>query len=100
MSWTKSDSERSPVRSGAQFDSLSPKRPLKPNRSEPDSSPPMPDKDVDQSQTIPELDKFRSLQSQSQSGQQARISDMSFIIFAITSRIDRHVHSYIVRRFS
>ena len=50
----------------AQFDSLAPKRPTKPNRSEPDlatntsSLTPA----VDQV-TIPELDKLRSLQSQS-----------------------------------
>ncbi|XWS45210.1 hypothetical protein CRYUN_Cryun15aG0116500 [Craigia yunnanensis] len=49
----------------AQFDSLAPKRPTKPNRSEPDLAittsnlPPA----VDQS--IPELDKLQSLQSQS-----------------------------------
>ena len=49
----------------AQFDSLAPKRPTKPNRSEPDlitttcNLPPVVD------QNIPELDKLRSLQSQS-----------------------------------
>ncbi|XP_022741481.1 uncharacterized protein LOC111293042 isoform X2 [Durio zibethinus] len=49
----------------AQFDSLAPKRPTKPNRSEPDLAtitsnlPPAVDKN------IPELDKLRSLQSQS-----------------------------------
>ncbi|XP_021273665.1 uncharacterized protein LOC110408868 [Herrania umbratica] len=49
----------------AQFDSLAPKRPIKPTRSEPDSAtatsnfPPAVD------QNIPELDKLRSLQSQS-----------------------------------
>ncbi|XP_015890254.2 uncharacterized protein LOC107424881 [Ziziphus jujuba] len=48
----------------AQFDSITPKRPLKPNRSEPDSSTPTPDQTI-QNHTIPELRKFRSLQSQS-----------------------------------
>ena len=49
----------------AQFDSLAPKRPTKPNRSEPDLAittsnlPPAVDK------SIPEVDKLRSLQSQS-----------------------------------
>lgn len=48
----------------AQFDSITPKRPLKPNRSESDSSTPTPvDSIVDPN--IPELDKFHSLQSQS-----------------------------------
>lgn len=50
----------------AQFDSLAPRRPLKPNRSEPDWSSSSP---VDSSSSfehaIPELDKLRSLQSQS-----------------------------------
>ncbi|GMI68800.1 maternal effect embryo arrest 59 [Hibiscus trionum] len=50
----------------AQFDSMVPKRPTKPNRSEPDSAPTtvsnLPS-DVDR--TIPELHKLRSLQSQS-----------------------------------
>ncbi|KAE8704875.1 Maternal effect embryo arrest 59 [Hibiscus syriacus] len=50
----------------AQFESMVPKRPTKPNRSEPDlastTSSNLPS-DVDQ--TIPELDKLRSLQSQS-----------------------------------
>lgn len=49
----------------AQFDSLAPRRPLKPNRSEPDWSSSSP---VDSSgsfeHAIPELDKLRSLQSQ------------------------------------
>ncbi|GKV26320.1 hypothetical protein SLEP1_g35651 [Rubroshorea leprosula] len=49
----------------AQLDSLAPKRPAKPNRSEPDSTSPsataLPP-GVDQ--TIPELNKLRSLQSQ------------------------------------
>ncbi|PON46377.1 maternal effect embryo arrest [Trema orientale] len=49
----------------AQFDSVAPKRPSKPNRSEPDlSSPTAPV--VDETLTIPELHKFQSLQSQSQ----------------------------------
>ncbi|XVF59344.1 hypothetical protein PTKIN_Ptkin07bG0268000 [Pterospermum kingtungense] len=51
----------------AQFDSLAPKRPTKPNRSEPDlatkTTPSYLTHAVDQ--TIPELDKLRSLQSQS-----------------------------------
>ncbi|XP_030532151.1 uncharacterized protein LOC115742166 isoform X2 [Rhodamnia argentea] len=53
----------------AQFDSLAPRRPLKPNRSEPDRSSSSP---VDSSgsfeHAIPELDKLRSLQSQSPQG--------------------------------
>nr|GLL39016.1 uncharacterized protein LOC109189085 isoform X1 [Ipomoea trifida] len=44
----------------AQFDALAPKRPAKPNRSEPDSTLPMPAGDI----AIPELDKLQSLQSQ------------------------------------
>ncbi|PQQ14624.1 uncharacterized protein Pyn_32563 [Prunus yedoensis var. nudiflora] len=54
----------------ARFDSAAPKRPIKPNRSEPDSSSssstpnPVDNSIVDQP-NIPELDKFRSLQSQS-----------------------------------
>ncbi|XP_019195363.1 PREDICTED: uncharacterized protein LOC109189085 isoform X1 [Ipomoea nil] len=44
----------------AQFDALAPKRPAKPNRSEPDSSLPMPAGDI----PIPELDKLQSLRSQ------------------------------------
>lgn len=53
----------------AQFDSLAPKRPSKPNRSESDSisttlptSSSIPDRDY----SVPELDKLKSLQSQSQ----------------------------------
>lgn len=49
----------------AQFDSIAPKRPAKPNRSESesDTTPPKPvPSDADQ---IPELDRLRSLQSQS-----------------------------------
>lgn len=48
----------------AQFDSAAPKRPIKPSRSDPDSNP-VPYSFVDQQPTIPELDKFRSLESQS-----------------------------------
>lgn len=50
----------------AQFDSMAPKRPSKPNRSEPDI--PFSPNPVDPSTdlTIPELHKLRSLQSQSQ----------------------------------
>ncbi|KAM1156729.1 hypothetical protein ACFX2B_027188 [Malus domestica] len=48
----------------AQFDSAAPKRPIKPSRSDPDSNP-VPYFVVDQQPTIPELDKFRSLESQS-----------------------------------
>ncbi|XP_021831639.1 uncharacterized protein LOC110771617 [Prunus avium] len=53
----------------AQFDSSAPKRPIKPNRSEPDASSsstanPV-DYSIDDQPNIPELDKFRSLQSQS-----------------------------------
>ncbi|XP_057449567.1 uncharacterized protein LOC130740872 isoform X2 [Lotus japonicus] len=51
----------------AQFDAFSPKRPIKPNRSEPD---PFAQNPVDSStlsdQDIPELHKFQSLQSQSE----------------------------------
>ncbi|MED6192228.1 hypothetical protein PIB30_008103 [Stylosanthes scabra] len=47
----------------AQFEALAPKRPIKPNRSEPDQHPPGP---VDPTTTtIPELQKFHSLQSHS-----------------------------------
>ncbi|XP_011099318.1 uncharacterized protein LOC105177769 isoform X2 [Sesamum indicum] len=49
----------------AHFDSVAPKRPIKPNRSEPDSvssSISSPDEDIH----VPELDKLRSLQYQSQ----------------------------------
>ncbi|KAL5556900.1 hypothetical protein UlMin_039136 [Ulmus minor] len=48
----------------AHFDSITPKRPIKPNRSEPDSSSPIPIQTV-VDHTIPELDKLRSLQTQS-----------------------------------
>ncbi|KAK9285790.1 hypothetical protein L1049_024991 [Liquidambar formosana] len=47
----------------AHFDSMAPKRPTKPSRSESDSTTPLYISDV--VQQIPELDKFRSLQSQS-----------------------------------
>ncbi|KAJ1414504.1 hypothetical protein SESBI_18752 [Sesbania bispinosa] len=46
----------------AQFDALAPKRPIKPNRSEPDQQPIDSTLSVD---NIPELDKFQSLQSRS-----------------------------------
>lgn len=49
----------------AQFDSITPKRPLKPNRSEPDSSSPTPVHPIVVETFIPELHKFDSLQSQS-----------------------------------
>ncbi|XP_030455836.1 uncharacterized protein LOC115676940 [Syzygium oleosum] len=52
----------------AQFDSLAPKRPLKPSRSEPDSSSSPIDSSGSFEHDIPELDKFRSLQSQSPEG--------------------------------
>ncbi|XP_059624743.1 uncharacterized protein LOC132267628 [Cornus florida] len=48
----------------AQFESMAPKRPNKPNRSESDS-PPQPNPLLDENVCVPELDKFRSLQSQS-----------------------------------
>ncbi|XP_050375778.1 uncharacterized protein LOC126793331 [Argentina anserina] len=47
----------------AQFDSAAPKRPIKPNRSEPDS--PTPALSVVDQPNIPELHKLRTLQSQS-----------------------------------
>ncbi|XP_050376110.1 uncharacterized protein LOC126793586 [Argentina anserina] len=47
----------------AQFDSAAPKRPIKPNRSEPDS--PTPALSVVDQPDIPELHKLRTLQSQS-----------------------------------
>ncbi|PSS21255.1 Eukaryotic peptide chain release factor GTP-binding subunit like [Actinidia chinensis var. chinensis] len=48
----------------AQFDSMAPKRPTKPNRSESDSTPtPLSEENTP---TIPEFQKFQSLQSQSQ----------------------------------
>ncbi|XP_044488310.1 uncharacterized protein LOC123213042 [Mangifera indica] len=50
----------------AQFDSLAPKRPTKPSRSEPDSTTDNPSAPVSTiHQNIPEFDKLRSLQSQS-----------------------------------
>ncbi|XP_059458215.1 uncharacterized protein LOC132187793 [Corylus avellana] len=49
----------------AQFETLAPKRPVKPNRSEPDSSTPTPLESTAVDETIPELDKFRALGSQS-----------------------------------
>ncbi|GAB4846938.1 hypothetical protein Ancab_025949 [Ancistrocladus abbreviatus] len=49
----------------AQIESMVPKRPIKPNRSEPDFAPP-PSGTPFVDGIIPELDKFRSLQSQSQ----------------------------------
>ncbi|KAF8012399.1 hypothetical protein BT93_I0526 [Corymbia citriodora subsp. variegata] len=52
----------------AQFDSVAPKRPLKPNRSEPDSSSSTVDSSGSFDHAIPELDKLRSLQSQSPEG--------------------------------
>ncbi|XAR51323.1 hypothetical protein NMG60_11005923 [Bertholletia excelsa] len=48
----------------AQFDSLAPKRPAKPSRSESDSTTP-PTPSSLESFPVPELEKFRSLQSQS-----------------------------------
>lgn len=48
----------------AQIDSMAPKRPTKPNRSEPDSIAPTNDQSAANG-NIPELDKLRSLQSQS-----------------------------------
>jgi hypothetical protein len=51
----------------AQFETLAPKRPFKPNRSEPDSSTPTPLESTAVDESIPELDKFRALRSQSQS---------------------------------
>ncbi|EXB59541.1 hypothetical protein L484_009299 [Morus notabilis] len=50
----------------AQFDSMAPKRPTKPNRSEPDLSLSPSPVETTIDQTIPELDKLRSLQAQSQ----------------------------------
>ncbi|KAA8531636.1 hypothetical protein F0562_006647 [Nyssa sinensis] len=47
----------------AQFDSMIPKRPTKPNRSESDSAPTSPL--FDENIPVPEFEKFRSLQSQS-----------------------------------
>jgi hypothetical protein len=49
----------------AQFETLAPKRPVKPNRSESDSSTPTPVESTTVDETIPELDKFRALRSQS-----------------------------------
>ena len=51
----------------AQFDALAPKRPIKPNRSEPDpfAQHQHPVDSTLSVHTIPELDKFHSLQSQS-----------------------------------
>ncbi|GMY11842.1 Maternal effect embryo arrest 59, putative isoform 1 [Fagus crenata] len=49
----------------AQFESMAPKRPVKPNRSESDSSTPTPVESIPLDQNIPELDKFRALQSKS-----------------------------------
>ncbi|KAM3757025.1 hypothetical protein ACB098_02G157200 [Castanea mollissima] len=49
----------------AQFESIAPKRPVKPNRSEPDSSTPTPVECTAVDQNIPELNKFQALQSQS-----------------------------------
>ncbi|KAK9228356.1 hypothetical protein WN944_021306 [Citrus x changshan-huyou] len=51
----------------AQIDSMAPKRPTKPNRSEPDSIAPTNDQSAANG-NIPELDKLRSLQSQSHVG--------------------------------
>ncbi|KAF5463725.1 hypothetical protein F2P56_013867 [Juglans regia] len=50
----------------AHFESLVPKRPLKPNRSESDSSTPTRVDSTPIDENIPELDKFRALQSRSQ----------------------------------
>ncbi|KAK3412038.1 hypothetical protein EUGRSUZ_I00795 [Eucalyptus grandis] len=52
----------------AQFDSVAPKRPLKPSRSDPDSSSSPVDTCGSFDHAIPELDKLRSLRSQSQEG--------------------------------
>ncbi|XP_015963922.1 uncharacterized protein LOC107487738 [Arachis duranensis] len=46
----------------AQFEALAPKRPIKPNRSEPDQDPTV---DLHVTNSIPELHKLHSLQSQS-----------------------------------
>ncbi|KAL7193314.1 hypothetical protein ACSBR2_025010 [Camellia fascicularis] len=48
----------------AQFDSIAPKRPTKPNRSESDSLPPPPTPPPCQNIPLPEFQKFQSLQSQ------------------------------------
>ncbi|PIN02026.1 hypothetical protein CDL12_25465 [Handroanthus impetiginosus] len=50
----------------AQFESLAPKRPVKPNRSEPDSISPTISTPDHEDLHLHELDKLRSLQSQSQ----------------------------------
>ncbi|KAK3004712.1 hypothetical protein RJ639_018920, partial [Escallonia herrerae] len=51
----------------AHFDSLSPKRPIKPNRSDnSDHNSPHPNFDASIAVPLPEFDKFLSLQSQSQ----------------------------------
>lgn len=49
----------------AQFESIAPKRPVKPNRSDPDSSTSTPVDSTAVDQNIPELNKFQALQSQS-----------------------------------
>ncbi|KAI8020382.1 hypothetical protein LOK49_LG04G00893 [Camellia lanceoleosa] len=48
----------------AQFDSIAPMRPTKPNRSESDSPPPPPTPPPCQNIPLPEFQKFQSLQSQ------------------------------------
>lgn len=62
----------------AQFDSLTPKRPVKPNRSEPDPDASTPfDHFVASSQDIPEHLRLRSLQSQSHV-----CNDLFFLFFS------------------
>uniref|UniRef100_A0A5B6Z5G6 Uncharacterized protein n=1 Tax=Davidia involucrata TaxID=16924 RepID=A0A5B6Z5G6_DAVIN len=58
----------------AQFDSMTPKRPTKPNRSESDAAPTSPL--FDEQTPVPEFEKFQSLQSQSH----AIFSDSSSMI--------------------
>ncbi|KAJ9170628.1 hypothetical protein P3X46_018722 [Hevea brasiliensis] len=66
----------------AQFDSIAPKRPAKPNRSESDTTTPKSaPSDADQI-SIPELDRLRSLQSQSSvifSGEGAVVEQDEFV---------------------
>lgn len=63
----------------AQFDSAAPKRPMKPNRSEPDS--PAPALSIVDPTNIPELDKLRTLQSQSHVSNQS--PTRRFLLFQI-----------------
>lgn len=75
----------------SQFDDLAPKRPIKPNRSEPDAVNPV--DSTNSVQNIPELDKFEALRSRSH----VRIISLSFsatFFSLITKDIKRKLKNF------